>query len=121
MCRWIKRGLLIAVLAGIVSLPIVPREAKADRQNSLNHATTGGLTIAEGTAQVTGSSTFSVTGLGTATRFLSATLGTMAADVGAVIGTVTSANNVKITVYGAGTTTISGTAAAVDYIVIGTP
>ena len=71
---------------------------------------------------VTGSSTFTVTGIGTVTGIL-ASLTAISDDVRHVMGT-TSGANVTLKVYGVGAgtaTALSTTAANVEYLAIGTP
>lgn len=81
-------------------------------------ATGTNTALAFGVKSITGSSTFS-TGLGTVTAVFG--MGdTTGADVGRVTGTSSGAN-ATLKVYGVGTTTLSGTAAVVNWLAIGTP
>lgn len=109
------RGMLCV---GVVALACMAGKAYAGEKANVVVTTASNKAIASGVQSVTGSSTFS-SGLGTVTAVI-ANGDTMGADVGVTTGTSSGAN-ITLKVYGAGTTTLSGTAAVVNWLAFGTP
>lgn len=113
-------SLLIAGLIGFV--PIASKVFAGEKANVLV-TTSPNQVIAMGVkGAVTGSSTFTITGIGTVTAVI-AGLTAVADDVRYAMGTSSGANvTLKVYGLGAGTATaLSTTAANVEYIAIGTP
>ena len=114
------RGMLCV---GVVALACLAGKANAGEKANVLVTTSPNQTIVMGVkSAVTGSSTFTITGLGTVTAVI-AGLTAVADDVRYAMGTSSGAN-VTLKVYGVGAgtaTAISTTAANVEYIAIGTP
>ncbi|MCF6147280.1 MAG: hypothetical protein E3K37_01330 [Candidatus Kuenenia sp.] len=113
-------SLLFAGFVGVI--PIVGNAFAGEKANILV-TTSPNQIIAMGIkGAVTGSSTFTISGIGTVTSVI-AGLTAVADDVRYVMGTSSGANvTLKVYGIGAGTATaLSTTAANVEYIAIGTP
>lgn len=113
-------GLLIAGIVGFI--PIADKVFAGEKANILVTNVPNQIMVKGVKSAVTGSSTFTVTGIGTVTGVL-ASLTAISDDVRYAMGTSNGANvTLKVYGIGAGTATaISTTAANVEYLAIGTP
>lgn len=116
----ILKGMLCV---GVIALACITPKVFAGEKANVLVTTSPNQIIAMGVkAAVTGSSTFTITGIGTVTAVI-AGLTAVADDVRYAMGTSSGAN-VTLKVYGVGAgtaTALSTTAANVEYIAIGTP
>lgn len=118
-----KKILRSVLCAGVIALAcITPKVFAGEKANVLVTTSAGQVIVMGVKGAVTGSSTFTISGIGTVTAVIPG-LTAISDDVRYAMGTSSGAN-VTLKVYGVGAgtaTAISTTAANVEYIAIGTP
>lgn len=117
-----KRFLSFILAVGVIALSGMTGQVFAGEKANVVVTTSANQVIAMGVRAVTGSSTFSISGIGTVTAVIPG-LTVISDDIRYVMGTSSGAN-VTLKVYGVGAgtaTALSTTATVVEYLAIGTP